>query len=206
MGTHSSILARKILWREERGGFQSTGSQRVAHDGVCVHANTHTHTQTHTHKGNKSYNKRNTCPFWWAIPICILGYSDTPSPQSHCAIISEKCITVSLFICLITSKVIPDAFVQIAGIFLNWTSILIPEVCANWGCHVDGRNEAKYTSNDKCCSKTVIHSGIQTALFRSWKRRKVRLQGQILILKGIMSKSPFTLFPIPWLFKVMYNH
>ena len=29
---HSSILAWKIPWREEPGGLQSMGSQRVEHD------------------------------------------------------------------------------------------------------------------------------------------------------------------------------
>ena len=32
MATHSSILAWKIPWTEERGGLQSTGSQRIRHD------------------------------------------------------------------------------------------------------------------------------------------------------------------------------
>ena len=32
MTTHSSILAWKILWTEEPGRLQSTGSQRVVHD------------------------------------------------------------------------------------------------------------------------------------------------------------------------------
>ena len=32
MATHSSIPARRIPWREEPGGLQSTGSQRVGHD------------------------------------------------------------------------------------------------------------------------------------------------------------------------------
>ena len=32
MATHSSILAWRILWKEEPGGLQSTGSQRVGHD------------------------------------------------------------------------------------------------------------------------------------------------------------------------------
>ena len=31
MTTHSSILAWRILWTEEPGGLQSTGSQRVGH-------------------------------------------------------------------------------------------------------------------------------------------------------------------------------
>ena len=32
MATHSGILAWRILWTEEPGGLQSTGSQRVGHD------------------------------------------------------------------------------------------------------------------------------------------------------------------------------
>ena len=32
MATYSSILAWRIPWTEERGGLQSTGSQRVGHD------------------------------------------------------------------------------------------------------------------------------------------------------------------------------
>ena len=32
MATHSSILARRIPWREEPGRLQSTGSQTVGHD------------------------------------------------------------------------------------------------------------------------------------------------------------------------------
>ena len=32
MATHSTVLARKILWMEERGGLQSMRSQRVGHD------------------------------------------------------------------------------------------------------------------------------------------------------------------------------
>ena len=32
MATHSSILAWRILWTEEPGWLQSTGSHRVGHD------------------------------------------------------------------------------------------------------------------------------------------------------------------------------
>ena len=32
MATHSSILAWRMPWREEPGGLQSMGSQRVGHD------------------------------------------------------------------------------------------------------------------------------------------------------------------------------
>ena len=34
MAIHCSILAWEIPWREEPGGLQSMGSQRVRHDGV----------------------------------------------------------------------------------------------------------------------------------------------------------------------------
>ena len=32
MATYSSVLIWRVPWREEPGGLQSTGSQRVAHD------------------------------------------------------------------------------------------------------------------------------------------------------------------------------
>ena len=32
MATHSNILAERMLWTEEPGVLQSTGSQRVGHD------------------------------------------------------------------------------------------------------------------------------------------------------------------------------
>ena len=32
MATHSSILAWNITWKEEPGGLQARGLQRVAHD------------------------------------------------------------------------------------------------------------------------------------------------------------------------------
>ena len=34
MATHCSILAWRIPWREEPGGLQSIGSQKVGHDLV----------------------------------------------------------------------------------------------------------------------------------------------------------------------------
>ena len=37
MATHSSILDSKILWTDEPGGLQSTGSQRVRHKWACMH-------------------------------------------------------------------------------------------------------------------------------------------------------------------------
>ena len=37
--TCSSILAWRIPWREEPGGIQSEGSQRVSYDGAQAHFN-----------------------------------------------------------------------------------------------------------------------------------------------------------------------
>ena len=60
MATHSGILAWKIPWTEEPGGFQSMGSGesdmtecvRVhTHVPVCTHTRARTHTHTHTHTG-----------------------------------------------------------------------------------------------------------------------------------------------------------
>ena len=44
MITHSSILAWQIPWKEEPGGLQSIGSQRVTHDLATEH--THRHGRT----------------------------------------------------------------------------------------------------------------------------------------------------------------
>ena len=39
VAAHSSILAWRIPWTEEPGGLQSTGKQRVGHDGTnLVHS------------------------------------------------------------------------------------------------------------------------------------------------------------------------
>ena len=40
MATHSSVLAWRIPWTEGPGGLQSTGSQRVRHEGkqLVTHA------------------------------------------------------------------------------------------------------------------------------------------------------------------------
>ena len=51
MATHSSILAWRIPWREETGGLQSMGLQRVGHN--CA-----TNTQTDNQEKKK---KKNLC-------------------------------------------------------------------------------------------------------------------------------------------------
>ena len=42
MATHCSALAWRIPWKEEPGGLQSLGSQRVRHNRVTKHTHTHT--------------------------------------------------------------------------------------------------------------------------------------------------------------------
>ena len=50
MATHSSILTWRIPWREEPGGLQSMGSQRVRHDlTIVVEASTR-ETKHHTRR------------------------------------------------------------------------------------------------------------------------------------------------------------
>ena len=39
MATHSGALIWEILWKEDPGGLQSMGSQRVGHDGVQAQYN-----------------------------------------------------------------------------------------------------------------------------------------------------------------------
>ena len=48
MATHSSILARRILWTEEPDGLQSTLSQRVRHDWA-----TNTSTYSFKHRSDR---------------------------------------------------------------------------------------------------------------------------------------------------------
>ena len=45
MATHSSILAWRIPWEEERGRLQSMGCKQPD----TIERRTHTHTHTHTH-------------------------------------------------------------------------------------------------------------------------------------------------------------
>ena len=41
LATHSNVLAWKIPWREQPGGLQSMGSQRVRHDWAAMHTYMH---------------------------------------------------------------------------------------------------------------------------------------------------------------------
>ena len=48
MATHSSILARKVPWREEPMGCSPWGHKESKTAEATEHARTHTHTHTHT--------------------------------------------------------------------------------------------------------------------------------------------------------------
>ena len=58
-GSPLQILACRIPWREEPGGLQSMGSQRVRHDWATnTHTHTHIHTHTHDSLGCFAYSNR----------------------------------------------------------------------------------------------------------------------------------------------------
>ena len=65
MATHSSVLARKILWTEDPGGLQSMGLQRVRHDWET----------------NTQYIQ---LPLFLSLEyLCSSAFSSIPSPQPH---------------------------------------------------------------------------------------------------------------------------
>ena len=82
MPTHSTILAQRIPWREEPGGLQSMGLQRVRHDWV-------TKTQTHTGQylkisdGKPQYNWNidYEFPSTWTVIIKLVKVLHCPLHQ-----------------------------------------------------------------------------------------------------------------------------
>lgn len=88
----------------------------------------------------------------------VFGYSDTPPPQSNCAVAPEERICIGLLVCFFTDKFLPDAPTSFTNI-LSWGQgvVFVPKVSANGSCHIDGGDEAENTGNYECCSKTVIH-------------------------------------------------
>ena len=53
VATHSSVLAWRIPWTEEPGGLQSTGSQRVVHDGATFTYTVGRDANWYTHYGEQ---------------------------------------------------------------------------------------------------------------------------------------------------------
>ena len=68
--THSSTLAWKILWTEERSMLQSMGSQRVGHDWA-----TSLHKEGHSLFSDSSVGKEFACSAWNLVLIPVLGRS-----------------------------------------------------------------------------------------------------------------------------------
>lgn len=99
--------------------------------------------------------------FWWAVPVRVFGYGDAPPPQSNRAVAPEERICVRLLICIFADKLLPDASPSLTNI-LGWGLgvVLIPEVGADGGGHVDGGDEAEHAGDHQRCSKPVIHHGV----------------------------------------------
>jgi len=78
-GSHFSVPSWKIPWKEESGGLQSLGSQRVARDWVYSHAHTYTHipflkNKHCIHSSESPYRTQ----FWlhtrkvrWILCVCV---------------------------------------------------------------------------------------------------------------------------------------
>lgn len=115
--------------------------------------------------------------------MSVFGNGDTASPQSQVAVVPEQSIVVGLLIRLIAHEIFPGNSIRITRILLSRTLILIPEVCAYGGGHVDGGDKTKHTGNHKGCSETVIHSGIQTALFKR-EREELDLPSKLECIKN----------------------
>lgn len=90
----------------------------------------------------------------------VFGYSDAPPPQPNRAVAAEECIRVGFLIGIFADKLLPDASPGLTDV-LSWGQgvILVPEVGANGGCHVDGGDEAEHAGDHQRCSKPVIHHG-----------------------------------------------
>ena len=71
MTTHSSILAWEISWREEPGGLQSMGWQRVGHDLVIKQQ------QQQDNKRHPNHKRRNKIFFVWKKIISIKETKDS---------------------------------------------------------------------------------------------------------------------------------
>ena len=107
--THSSILAWRIPWREEPGGLQSLGSQRVRHDWV---------TNTCREKGKQQPQQQQPLPITSKITRWMgsathrnhLGLCTNRSGQGDktlAATVSEKNITYYSYL-ILTSKLWPS--------------------------------------------------------------------------------------------------
>ena len=76
MATHSSILAWRIPWTEERGRLQSTGSQRVGHDRRDL-----------AHR----LQRKQTAFIWHTCMIIQIQFSqELPNEENTSSMVTEK--------------------------------------------------------------------------------------------------------------------
>ena len=101
MATTYSILAWRIPWTDEPGGLQSMRSQRVRHDWVTKHADTHTLSYSvEVHPG--SHWAKKSCQ-WDCLPSAgskghtislsfpaFKGFSPVPPNNVFCSLISSQ--------------------------------------------------------------------------------------------------------------------
>ena len=76
MATHSSILAWRIPWREEPGGLQSMGSQRVGHS--WANSLTHSLTQCECYLNSCQNMSNSSTAFWNFLESLFLEYFWSP--------------------------------------------------------------------------------------------------------------------------------
>ena len=84
MATHSGILAWKIPWTEEPGGFQSMGSRESDMTVcACMHAHVPAHTRAHTH--THGLNCSAACGIFpdQGLNSCLLDWQAYSLPLSH---------------------------------------------------------------------------------------------------------------------------
>ena len=83
MATHSSILAWRIPWTEERGRLQSIGSQRVGHDRRDL---------AHMHQ------RKQTAFIWYACMIIQMQFlKELPNEENTLSMVTEKQFYVAGF-------------------------------------------------------------------------------------------------------------
>ena len=77
MATQSSILAWRIPWKEEPGGLQSMGSQRVRHDLATKHQESIDNQNEGNFKAPTSIHPERT-RVTLSLYLCILTFSKQP--------------------------------------------------------------------------------------------------------------------------------
>ena len=91
MGTHSSILAWRILWTEESGELQSIGSQRVGQDWSNL-ARVHVTIWTTDKPDCTSLLLLNFRVFFWYFDSCLMYGKSIGGIDCTCLVAIYECI------------------------------------------------------------------------------------------------------------------